>query len=396
MRILFISRWFPYPPDNGSKLRVYNLLRGLAKEHEITLLSFSDEPGIDRNNAEVRSLCKHVYAVPWKVFNPRSLRAHLGYFGLAPRSVKETFSQEMAAQIQQVLSNGKYDCVIASQADSARYWPWFQEFPAIFEEAEMGVLYEGYSNANSLIEKIQNGLTWLKHKYYLSSQISNFNACTVVSKKEQRLVNQILPDYRNLQVIPNCITLADYEHVTDKPKPESIIFTGSFRYIPNYQAMIWFTKEVLPKVRSKMPGVILTITGDHANLPLPSTQDVILTGYVDNVRPLIASSQVSIAPIFQGGGTRLKILEAMALKTPVVATTKGAEGLDVISGEHILVADTADEFADAVVSILCEPDLGQNLVAQAYRLIQEKYDWQVVMPQFLDLVREVANKPATN
>lgn len=392
MKILFISRWYPYPPDNGSKLRVYNLLRGLAKEHEVTLLSFADGPVSGLQNGEIRSICAQVSTVPWKAYNPESTQARLGFLSMVPRSVKDTYSAEMAVQIQRFLSAEKYDCVIASQADTAGYWKYFRELPAIFEEVELGVLYEKYANAGGAREKVRHGLTWVKHRQYLASLIRNFMACTVVSEKEKRLVSRILPDYRSIQVIPNCIHLADYDLASHQPEPGTIIFTGSFRYFPNYNAMTWFINGVFPQIIAQVPRTKLVITGDHANLPLPSNDHITLTGFVDDVRPLVANSSVSIAPLLQGGGTRLKILEAMALRTPVVATSKGAEGLDVTNGEEIIIADNETEFASAVVRLLYDNQLRSRLVENGYRLIKAKYDWSVVMPDYLDLIQKVVTQ----
>jgi glycosyltransferase involved in cell wall biosynthesis len=114
-----------------------------------------------------------------------------------------------------------------------------------------------------------------------------------------------------------------------------------------------------------------------------------LTGFVDDVRPLIARSWASIVPLHTGGGTRLKILEAMALRTPVIATSKGAEGLDVQSGKHLLIADTPETFVQQVVRLLRQPQLRENLAEEAYALVREKYDWQVIMPHFLNLIEEI-------
>jgi glycosyltransferase involved in cell wall biosynthesis len=125
-------------------------------------------------------------------------------------------------------------------------------------------------------------------------------------------------------------------------------------------------------------------------LPLPPANNVTLTGFVDDIRSWIASSCISLAPIFMGGGTRLKILEAMALRTPVVATSKGAEGLDVAHGKHLLLADTPQAFADAVVSLLRDPNLYQQIAENGYQLVAQKYDWPSITPHFLHLVERTA------
>ena len=117
MKILFLSRWFPYPPDNGSKLRVFNLLRGLSNLHEVTLLAFADKTDVDTAAPELRSICRQVQAFPWKPFNPGSLRALLGLFDHEPRAIRDTFSPQFAQAIRQTIENNDYDVIIASQVE---------------------------------------------------------------------------------------------------------------------------------------------------------------------------------------------------------------------------------------------------------------------------------------
>ena len=389
-RVLFLSRWFPYPPDNGSKLRIYNLLRGLAQRYQVTLITFTDQPNVNPDAPALRALCHDVQLVPWKPFEPQSPRAQLGFLSLTPRSVVDTFSPEMQQRIEGTLSVGNYNVIIASQITMAGYSRCFHGLPAIFEEAEVGVLYEQFAHASSAWRRLRYGLTWAKHRRYLARLLRYFSVCTVVSERERRLVSRVVPSYQAIEVIPNCVNLADYRDVHVMPRPNSLIFTGSFRYFANHDAMTWFLSEAYPRIQAQVPSVRLTITGDHANLPLPLADNVTLTGFVDDVRPLIASSWVSLAPIRLGGGTRLKILEAIALHTPVVATSKGAEGLDIQHDEHLLIADTPEAFAEAVIRLLKKPGLRKQLTGNAYQLVREKYDWAVVMPRFLNLIERVA------
>lgn len=148
--------------------------------------------------------------------------------------------------------------------------------------------------------------------------------------------------------------------------------------------------HVLPLITAQAPTVHLTITGEHANRPLPPANNVTLTGLVDDIRPLVARSAVALAPLREGGGTRLKILEAMALRTPVIATSKGAEGLAVEHGRHLLIADSAEDFAQAVLRLFGEPGLRDRLVDEAYRLVERQYNWEAVLPRFLTLAETVA------
>ena len=392
MRILFLSRWFPYPPNNGSKLRIFNLLRGLASDHDVTLLSFSQEPVVEIPEP-LSQLCNEVVAIPWKQFEPNSKQALTGFFKMKPRSVLYTFSAEMAQAIEKRVTQQSYDVVVATQIDMAVYHPYFHGVPAILEELEIATLYERFLNAQSLKSWLRAGLTWTKHRRYVDAVLAHFHACTVVSEQEQAILARTVPRYAGVRVVPNGVDLAGYNHIIHEPQPETLIFTGSFSYYPNYEAMTWFLGQVYPYVQRQLPDVHLTITGNHQDRALPTAQNVTRTGFVDDIAAYIARSWVSIVPIHTGGGTRLKILEAMALRTPVVATTKGAEGLDVEHGTHLLVADTPEEFANCVSRLHTEPALRAQIAENAYALVQRTYDWAVIHPQFLKLIHSIARKP---
>jgi glycosyltransferase involved in cell wall biosynthesis len=178
--------------------------------------------------------------------------------------------------------------------------------------------------------------------------------------------------------------------VQETPQENTLIFTGSFSYSPNFEAMIWFVNQVYPLIQAQAPEVRLMITGDQSDRVLPLVKNVTLTGLVDDVRPLIARSWVSLVPILTGGGTRLKILEAMALHVPVVSTEKGAEGLDVKDGQHLLIANTPESFAEAVLCLVKDHHLRRRLVDSAYGLVRERYDQSVVIPRFLNFLSQVA------
>lgn len=390
MRILFLSNWFPYPQDNGSKLRIYGLLRGLAQKHPITLLSFSDQPEVDRNSSELNALCRDVQVVPRIPYHPRKVDAFAGLIHSEPRLIRETFSQEMARRIQVILSAQETDLVIASQLGTASYRAYFQDLPALFEEVEVGIYFEKFKSAASVGGKFRNGLTLVKHRHYMARLIRDYRACTVASDREKQLLSQITPTFEPIEVIPNFINLADYTVVNISSQPNRLIFTGSFRYFANHEAMDWFIREVYPIIQAEVPDVHLTITGDHANLPLPPSSNITLTGFVKDIRPLVASSWVSLVPLQIGGGTRLKILEAMALGTPVVSTSKGAEGLDASNGRHLLIGDTSQEFADQVLRLIKDQELRQEIVDRAREFVQAKYDWTVIMPRFESLVERIS------
>ncbi|MCW5880698.1 MAG: glycosyltransferase [Anaerolineae bacterium] len=389
MNILFLSGWFPYPANNGTRLRVSALLNGIARYHDVSLISFGDEH--DRDHiGELRQVCRDVHVVPYRAYNPTSAHALLSLANPTPRSIVDTYVPEMAQTIRQALSQHRYHLVIASQQRTAAYAAAFRGVPAIFEELEVGVFATRRQQATSALGRLRGTLTIVKLRQYLQRLLPAFGACTVVSQPERDLLTQFAPNYSAVEIIPNCVELARYQLDPLPTQPASLIYTGSFTYQPNYEAMRWFVGDVLPLVKAQEPAVHLTITGEHANRPLPPADNVTLTGMVDNLGPLVARSAIALAPLREGGGTRLKILEAMALRTPVIATSKGVEGLEAEHERHLLIADTAEDFAQAVVRLLREPGLRDRLAGEAYQLIERKYNWDAVLPGFLTLAETVA------
>ena len=194
-----------------------------------------------------------------------------------------------------------------------------------------------------------------------------------------------------MEVVPNGVDSTYNCPDLDAPLPNTLVYNGSLAYGANYDAVRWFLAEAYPRLKAHVPDVTLAVTGsikgvDLAGLALDDT--VRLTGYVDDVRIPVSQATVCIVPIRQGGGTRLKILEAMALGTPVVATSKGAEGLDVVDGEHLLLADAPELFSVRTAELLSNPDLRHRLAANARRLVEAHYDWQAIGQHFVDLVEE--------
>ena len=326
MQILFLSRWFPFPIDNGSKLRVFNLLQGLAKHHAITLLSFNDRNRSNSYPSEIQSLCQEIKVVPWKTFESASFRARLGLLSTTPRSIKDTFSAEMARQIQDTLQHGNYQLVIASELGTASYRKFLNNIPAIFEDVELGYFYEQVIDSAGYWKHFRHNFTWIKHRFYMRHLIKSYQACTVVSKREFVLINKIVPEYTSVSIVPNSINLSDYQNINSAPQPNTLIFTGSFNYDANYQAMNWFVSEVFPKIQSVIPDVQLTITGDNKDRPLPYNSSVILTGFVNDIRTLIANSWISLAPIMKGGGTRNQNLRIHGSPYPCCCYPKRSGG----------------------------------------------------------------------
>lgn len=392
-QILFLVQWLPYPMNNGSKLRLVGQLSGLAAQHQVTLLSFADDPSLESIPAELNAICREVRVVPWKAFVPSGLRARVGYLSWTPRSIYDTYSTAMERLVRQTLAEIKFDLVIAAEITMAGYLPIVQDVPTMFENAELGTLTDQWQNAQTARERMRHALTLAKSRRYFSFLLRRVCACTVTSERERELVKRCAPQDKRVEVMPNFINLAEYQKTSDLPQENKLVFAGSLTYFANYDAMVWFLQDIYPRIQEQIPNVALSITGNHANLSLPPSTNVRLEGLVEDVRPVISAARVSVAPIRLGGGTRLKILEGMALQTPVVATTKAAEGLNVRHGEHLLIADHPQEFAAHVISLLQNPAMRERLVRNAYQRVSEQYDSAVVMPRWLNLIADLLHSP---
>jgi glycosyltransferase involved in cell wall biosynthesis len=384
MRVLFVSAWFPHPPSNGSRLRVHHLLRALAPHHAVTLLCFADEPGIDPAAPELRALCQRVRVLPRPVFDPHAWRSRLAWLAPRPASLAATFSAEMADALREAAAG--CDTVVASQIACAAYADYFEARPALFEEVELGWLSDRSGAGRQA--NVRARLRRAKYQHWLRRVLPRFRACTVVSEQERELLAHAVGTALPIHVLPNAVAVAEY--TPGQPEPGTVIFTGSFRYAPNHEAMRWFVGEVWPRVLAARPAARLVITGADEGLPLPAAPNVARTGFVADVRPLLASSAVAVAPILRGGGTRVKILEAMASGAAVVATRKGAEGIEATPGEHLCLADDPMRFADAVLTLLADAPRRARMAAAARHLVEARYDWRVVGPRFEALVSSLA------
>jgi glycosyltransferase involved in cell wall biosynthesis len=264
--------------------------------------------------------------------------------------------------------------------------------PKILEEIELGVPHDRYALERHPLRRARSGLTWWKLTHYVDHLLGIFDGCTVVSEREQELVRQVSPHGCPVEVVPNGVDTAAYDGDYGPPEADTLVYAGSLTYRANLDAMDFFLREVYPSIRAGRPGVRLYVTGrldGVATERLPGADGVVFTGYLDDVRPRIARSWASIVPLREGGGTRLKVLESLALGTPVVATSKGAEGLHVESGHEILLADGPEAFAQAVLRMLGDPALRAGLAANGKELVRSHYDWQrigQVLDRFTDRV----------
>lgn len=392
MRILFLARWFPHPVDNGSKNRIFNLLKAISHEHEIALVAFATEPVTPVSVATMRTICTEVETVPYRGFQPNNLHARLGFFSPTPRSVIDTFSAQMLRTVEQVAARFQPDLVVASEIDMIPYARSVKNVGRVLEGLELAVLHDAYVNERRSGVRLRRRLTWWKLQHYLRRTLSAFDLVTVVSAREQALARGVFSS-PPVQVVPNGADLQALQRVQATPQPGTLIYSGALSFYANYDAVHYFLAEIFPLILERAPETRFFVTGSTKGVAidqLPSCPNVEFTGYLDDIWSAVAGSWALVTPLRLGGGTRLKIIESLALGTPVVSTSKGAEGLDLRAGADLLVADDPHTFAEATLALLNDPAQRQQYSAQGRRTV-ERYDWASIGRKLNELLVNVVD-----
>ncbi len=396
MRVLVLSTWCPVPPDNGSRIRAYHLLTALASGHEVTAITF-DPAGTLVGAVESSRMVGDVSVRPVGADPFRYTRLPQWLKFASPVPVSLWPIREMRLAVDAALRDGRYDAIVAFQAQVARY-VLTVDGPARVIDVDTALAWqmrERYLRQAGVVARGRTWLSWRKAAAAERALFTRYQACTVSSQREVAYLQELVGPSSRVEVIPNGVDCASHRPGLAAKRPGTLIYSGALTYSANYDAMRYFTQDIFPMVRAECPDATLRITGSTSGVDIAALgmDGVTLTGYLDDVRPAVAESSVCVVPLREGGGTRLKILEAMALGTAVVSTTKGAEGLDVVDGEHLLIADDPAEFATGTVKLLRDAGLRERLSANARRLVEKHYDWAAIGGLFRQVVeRAVAEK----
>jgi len=380
MKILFLSGWFPYPPSNGARLRVFNLLRTLRSQHEIALISFVRETIHEIDRRGVEAYVRLLGTVPYR--GAGSLAARWPFRHLLPLD-SVYHNPAMTQLLGNVLEKNSFDLIVAAEIGpglcTSPYLKGKGTVPWVIEDLEPTMISNKIRTEDFWIQRIRYGLTWWKHRRYLADILDEADGCTVVSKKERAQVEEIMRRPIPLGMVPNGVDLDRYCFRQSPPEKNTLVFPGALTYKANFEAIEFFLKHVFPLILVERANVRLFVTGNTDQVPLDRlrrSEQVIFTGYLEDVRQTIAQSTLCIVPLLSGGGTRMKILESMALGTPVVSTSLGAEGLEVEPNKNILIADDPRGLSRAVLRILSEEALREKLSEEGRKLVEERYSWE--------------------
>ena len=393
MKILWLNPNLLLPLDKGGKLRTWHIMRELARQHEITYLSFADPSQTEADREGMREVCTRLETVPRTDPAKGTARFYLDAARYlvdgAPYAIAKYRSRAFRDQVAALLHTGRFDVIVCDFLVPAINMPERLPCPAILftHNVEAEIWRRHTETATNAVSRRLLKQQWHRMLRFERRAVSRFDLVLAVSEADKQTFTRLYPGAarRPIHVVR---TGVDTKYFSPSPivaERPHVVFTGSMDWLPNEDGMLFFANDILPEIRRAFPDATLSIIGRS---PTPTVQrladrgGITITGRVDDIRPHVAEGSVYVVPLRIGGGTRLKIFEAMAMGKAVVSTTIGAEGLPVTSGENVLIADEPRAFADAVVRLLRDLQLRQRLEAAARRLVLEHYDWSAVATDF--------------
>jgi glycosyltransferase involved in cell wall biosynthesis len=389
MRILFVAPTLPIP-TSGGRTRLFNLIKQLASRHEVSVISFVQPSETDRVPM-VEPYCDHVELVPFEGFEPLGKwRNRLRGWGRILFSRRPEYActfpvDKMRVPLRRLLSSQVFDVVVFHHLFVVELADEIEDVAAILAEdnVESNIAKRAHTQADNSVHWLRDWLIWRKLLAFEQRWVRRFSVCVAVSERDAAILREMSAE-TPVCIVPNGVDSRSFAPRTNQRDTETLLFFGTLSYDPNVEGLIWFCQDVLPIVRASRPDVVLEIVGLNPPPRVTELEDlpgIHVTGFVPDIRPKLWSATMCVVPLLTGGGTRLKILEALAAGCPVISTTVGAEGLEVLDGKHLLVADDPEKFARAVVALLESDALRYRLADAGRRVVVEKYDWQEIAPR---------------
>lgn len=400
MRILFVT---PYVPSTV-RIRPYAFLRELAQRgHEVTLACLVQPSREALYLPDVAPFCKAVYPVFMSRLEPY-LRTLLSIPSRVPLSVAYCTSEPFSRLVEHLNETGNYDLIHTEFLRAAPVTRRLGGRPKVYDAVDSLTLAYRRSLRSRQVPLRQRALAmveWAKMTRYEPSILSSFDRLLVSSPADRQVMEENLPGRSrkdsndSITVIPNGVDLDYFQYFEGEREPATITFLGKMSYYVNISSVRWFYQSVFPHIRRQRPDARLRIVGRDPSreiLALAADPAVEVTGSVPDVRPYLARSTVSICPMVSGAGIQNKMLEAMAVGTPTVATTLACQALDIHSGEQVMIADAPQEFAHAVLELLESPGLRQKLSQQGRQYVEACHTWRQMGERLNQVFEQLTQK----
>jgi len=391
MEILYLAHRLPYPPNKGEKIRSFHQIRHLARNHTLHLVSFIDRQEDFQHVDALRKYCATVDAVYRRPF--RSLfRCMWSLASGVPLTLGYFKSQEILGRVQDLIKLYEIDRIMVFSSCMVQYVMDYSGIPKVVDlvdvDSEKWTKYSEYKPFP---------LSWLyalegnRLRRYEKAILEGFAHCVVVSEREATLCHRIVPE-KTVSVIPNGVDIEYYQPSPNGGQPSTLVFTGAMDYFPNVDGMIYFCREIFPKIQKRVPQVKLYIVGRDPKgsiKELGKIKGIVVTGEVDDVRPYLHAASVCVVPLRIACGIQNKILEAMAMGLPVVATPSAIQGICAVPDRDLFVEGSPEKFAGRVTSLLMDEDLRRHISGTARRLVERNYSWDHPL-QHLERLLEIS------
>ncbi|HET9359772.1 MAG TPA: glycosyltransferase family 4 protein [Vicinamibacterales bacterium] len=390
MRILWVKMGGLWPPTSGGRVRSLEMLSCLTRRHEVTVLT-THGPDDDTSGLAARLPgCRRVISVPFAA--PRLGSASFAralarsWLSSLPVDLWKWRVGAIRDEARALIADGAVDLCVADFLVAVPNIPRSNRVPLVLFEHNVEYMIwrriaalESRPWRRALLE-----IEWRKVRRIERLACSRADITITVSEEDQRLLQELAPDGRCVAV-PTGVDAAYFAPGGRPEVPHRLVFTGSMDWHPNEDAILHFSRSILPRIRAQVPDVTITVAGRTPSAHLREVAGqagIVLTGTVDDVRPYIDEAAVYIVPLRAGGGTRLKIFEALAMAKAVVSTTVGAEGLALTPDRDVCIADEPEAFAATVIALLRDPARRHALGRAGRQLVEDRYSWDRVAGHF--------------
>jgi glycosyltransferase involved in cell wall biosynthesis len=404
MRILWASHIIPYPPKSGVHLRSYHLLRGVAATHDVDLLAFIQEPwldvfypsrqeGLEECARELGKLCRSVRFLPIDSLNRFGGKLRTAVEALVfPTSytIRWLQSAQAHAAFAEAAQRASYSLVHFDTIGLAPFRAHFPETPASLghHNIESHMLSRRGDNERSFVKRMYFQLEGARVRRYETRVAGDFDLHITCSELDCARLRAVAPPVHAVAV-PNGVDAEYFQPVHSHSTVPSLIFVGSLNWYPNIDAVLFLLREVWPMAKARHPDLRCDIVGSAPPKSVLSLaaglKDVRVHGFVDDLRPLMGAATLYVCPIRDGGGTKLKLLDAFAMEKCVIAHPIACEGIDVSPGVNVQLAESAENFADAIDRLMSDPAARRAIGRAARSLVVERYAFSQIGRQLCDL-----------
>lgn len=400
--VVFVATRVPYPPVTGHYLRTLNILRGLAQRFSVHFFGFRDVIHGTRDDhalgeETLRSICASVYIEDVGAERSKArllLDLVTSLLTCQPFTARKYFSGTMRQAIQAVFERYEIAVVHADSLPSGQYLV-DAPFPKLLtnHNVEYLRLYRYASQRGSRLHRLALWIQGWLTKRYEGKIMDSFGNCVAVSEEDKKELSSLAPDVRFF-VVPNGTDTSEPLLPSAEQTALSALWVGGMNDEFNREAVIHFAFRILPRILEQVPEFKWIVVGRDPpawlrTLAAEPSSGVVLTGFVPVVRDAYEQSAIVVAPMVSGGGTKLKVLEAMAMGRAVVTTPVGAEGIAVRDGVEMEIASNDEEFARRVVALLFDPARRRQMAAAARTVAEREYSWEVINHRMLAAVRAV-------